>query len=67
MTVVARWARIFPIRMTASGCKSGPRSYLLVGGGYEALVGHCEAHLVGVKAATGAQRKLLAIHPADPL
>ncbi len=40
---------------------------LLGPGGYEALVGHCEAHLVGVKAATPAQRKLLAIHPADPL
>lgn len=33
---------------------------------YDVLVGHCEAHLLAVEQATPADRRLLAVHPADP-
>ncbi len=33
---------------------------------YDVLVGHCEAHLLAVEQATPTDRRLLAVHPADP-
>lgn len=33
---------------------------------YDVLVGHCEAHLLAVGQATPTDRRLLAVHPADP-
>ncbi len=33
---------------------------------YAELVGHCEAHLLAIELAAPADRRLLAVHPADP-